>query len=408
MTSPELTEYLSDPASTAEAHPSTPPSAPGSLTPAAPTVPPIHAKGASPGRVALVAVALATGLICLLLVLVFVLFSVGPSAAAIGFALALIPLAIALAGVRWIDRWEPEPARVVIFALLWGAGVCALVASNANELLPRLLLPDASVEVLTTIRNVAVAPVTEEVLKGLGVLLLFWFARSHFDGPIDGIVYGGLIGAGFAFTENIIYFGPEVFGGGAPQTLGEVFFARGLLSPFLHVLFTAMTGLAVGLAARRGGAARLFGYTMAGLLAAIGLHTLWNASATFLGQGFPMFYVLVQLPIFVGAYFLVRYLGRQEEAVTRDRLADYAASGWFHPDEVDTLATSAGRREAIARARRDGTTALTRAYVRDATRLAFARQRIVTGRDQERARADEPGLLAAICATRAALTGSSL
>ena len=50
------------------------------------------------------------------------------------------------------------------------------------------------------------APIVEEVGKGLGLLLLFVTARRAFDGPVDGVVYGALIGAGFALTENIQYF----------------------------------------------------------------------------------------------------------------------------------------------------------------------------------------------------------
>jgi hypothetical protein len=42
-------------------------------------------------------------------------------------------------------------------------------------------------------------------------------------------------------------------------------------------------------------------------------------------------------------------------------------------------------------------------YIKDATRLAFARQRIITGRNTIGAQADESALLAEIVAARAAL-----
>ena len=49
------------------------------------------------------------------------------------------------------------------------------------------------------------APVTEEASKGLFLLLLLWWRRAELDGVLDGIVYAGMVGIGFAFTENILY-----------------------------------------------------------------------------------------------------------------------------------------------------------------------------------------------------------
>jgi RsiW-degrading membrane proteinase PrsW (M82 family) len=81
----------------------------------------------------------------------------------------------------------------------------------------------------------------------VGLLL---FRRREFDGIIDGIVYAGIVAAGFAFTENILYFG-RAFGEEAEMG-GSVLFTlilRGVLSPFAHPLFTSMTGIGAGLAA---------------------------------------------------------------------------------------------------------------------------------------------------------------
>ena len=51
------------------------------------------------------------------------------------------------------------------------------------------------------------AGVVEELAKGLGVLLVFFVLKKYVNGPLDGIVLGLLTGVGFAFTENILYFG---------------------------------------------------------------------------------------------------------------------------------------------------------------------------------------------------------
>ncbi|PVE19981.1 PrsW family intramembrane metalloprotease [Arthrobacter sp. Bz4] len=128
--------------------------------------------------------------------------------------LALIPLSICIAGLMWIDRWDPEPRGALWFAFLWGAGISVVAAlllgSYVTELLS-LALASTSSDVIGPVLQ---APLVEEIAKGLGVLVLVFSRRSHFDGPVDGIVYAGMVGAGFAFTENILYFGAAALDGG--------------------------------------------------------------------------------------------------------------------------------------------------------------------------------------------------
>jgi RsiW-degrading membrane proteinase PrsW (M82 family) len=116
------------------------------------------------------------------------------------------------------------------------------------------------------------APVVEEIAKGTGVLLIFLLRRRAVDGPVDGIVYAAVVAAGFAFTENVLYFVQY------REALSQVFVARAIYSPFAHVTFTACTGIALGLASRRSAAAWVVLFPV-GLVAAMALHALWNGSA---------------------------------------------------------------------------------------------------------------------------------
>ncbi len=102
---------------------------------------------------------------------------------------------------------------------------------------------------------------------------------------------------------------------------------------------------------------------------------------------------------------MVLYLRRQEAKLTHDRLSEYAAVGWFNPDEVPALATGKGRRQAIAWAARSGKGPQMKQYIKDATRLAFARQRIITNRNLIGADVNEPALLNAVVESRKALVG---
>ncbi|MFV0318768.1 MAG: PrsW family intramembrane metalloprotease [Microbacterium sp.] len=325
----------------------------------------------------------------------------GAGASLIGMVLALIPLVVVLAVVRVIDRWEPEPLRLLVLAFVWGA-VAAVALTLLVDTGLRVVLdpqPSGAQDVLS---GIVQAPIVEELAKGLGLLIILATGRRAFDGPVDGVVYGAMIGAGFAFTENIQYFAIAFIEGGLAQT-STTFFMRGILSPFAHVMFTAVTGFALGLAARRGarGAAALRPW-LAGLAGAIMLHALWNGSAL-LGDFFAL-YLTLQVPLFLGFIVGIIALRREEARLTRARLSDYAAAGWFTPQEVEMLATPVGRRTALAWAKtlRGDRTDIMRAFVRDATALAATRQRALTGRDP-RAVQDEHAYLERAAAARAAL-----
>ncbi|AWB96814.1 PrsW family intramembrane metalloprotease [Agromyces badenianii] len=339
-----------------------------------------------------------------LLVVAYLASGLGVPTLLIGSLLALVPLALVLLAVRWVDRWEPEPRWALWFAFLWGAAVSvaiALVVDLGLQLAMAFAEPGGTPD--EALQAVVQAPIVEELAKGIGVLLIFAFSRSHFDGPVDGLVYAATVAAGFAFTENVLYFGAALAEGGA-ETLGATFVVRGLFSPFAHVLFTACTGLAIGIGARRGGGAGVIGWFLLGLLGAVLLHALWNGSLAFADDAIGLYFT-VQVPIFIAAILLTVLLRRQEERVTRARLAEYGAAGWFSPAEVEMLATQAGRRQARAwaRAQTPPRTAIMRRLIADATHLAFTRQRLLSGRSGPQAAVDEHALLQAVVADRAEL-----
>ncbi|WP_217183605.1 PrsW family intramembrane metalloprotease [Streptomyces sp. AC495_CC817] len=347
------------------------------------------------GRIAVYVLFGLLGLLLLGLVGYFGLF-LGPGASIVGLVLALLPLSVVFFVVWMIDRWEPEPKTFVFFAIAWGA----IAAVGLT------LLADIALTVLFGQRGefagaVIQAPIVEEFFKGLGVLLVFLVARRTFDGPVDGVVYGALVGAGFAFTENIQYFAISLIEGGGEQ-LTVTFILRGVMSPFAHAMFTSLTGLAIGLAARRhASAGAAVGYGLVGMLGAMLLHGLWNGSSF---VNFFLLYFVLQVPLFVGFIFGIIALRREEARLTRARLGEYAAAGWFTPEEVTMLATPAGRKVGLAWAARlrGDRRPLMREFIKDATTLAAVRQRAVTGRDPL-APAEEHALLVRTRAARAAL-----
>ncbi|WOF22052.1 PrsW family intramembrane metalloprotease [Microbacterium betulae] len=331
--------------------------------------------------------------------------ALGAAASVVGLVLALVPFAVVVSAMLWVDRWEPEPRSLVVFALAWGA-IASVGFALLWDLGVTLALPQLAA--LESLGTVVQAPIVEELAKGVGVLLVLLMGRRAFDGPVDGVVYGALVGAGFAFTENIQYFAVSAIEGGA-ASLTWTFVLRGLMSPFAHAMFTAVTGFALGLAARRGAS---FGASLrtwlAGLIGAIVLHGLWNASATFTDLGgFLHLYVVLQVPLFAIFLLILMRLRREEERLTKQRLGEYAAAGWFTSPEVEMLATPSGRRAGMAWARslRGDRSALMKSFIRDATALAATRQRAISGRDPKAAD-DERVLLVRAAHTRQALLSS--
>src|SRR5690606_26985258 len=136
------------------------------------------------------------------------------------------PFAIVFFVVRWIDRWEPEPRTAIVFAFLWGAGVSVLIAllvgAGVDNLIYALGGPGFGYEFFGAAIQ---APIVEEGGKGLGLLIIFFAARKHFDGPVDGLVYAAWVAGGFAFTENILYFGNRLVEAGTLMDPGvfEIF-----------------------------------------------------------------------------------------------------------------------------------------------------------------------------------------
>jgi len=365
------------------------PPAPGPALPALPVT-------AKKGRTASVWLFGVLGFVLVVLIGYFV-WTLGAVASGVGLFLALIPLAIVFLGVYIIDRWEPEPKSLVAFAIAWGA-IAAVGITLLVDLAITMAIGLRAEELSTVIQ----APIIEEVAKGLGIFIIFLMARRTFDGPIDGIVYGALIGGGFAFTENIQYFAISMIEGGGEQ-LTATFVMRGLISPFAHAMFTALTGFALGLAARRhASAGAVLGAGGVGVIGAMLLHGFWNGSAIF--ADFFALYITLQVPLFIGFILAIVALRREEARVTRERLGEYAAAGWFTPEEVTMLATPAGRKVGMrwAASLRGDRRPLMKQFIKDATALAAVRQRALTGRDVLAA-TDERALLTRTRATRAAL-----
>lgn len=207
--------------------------------------------------------------------------------------------------VNFIDRFEREPWFLRLAAFLWGA----LIA-----IVPALILE------LGTGLDPGVA---EEAVKGLGLLLLFFFLHDEFDNVTDGIVYGALIGAGFALVENFQYFA-HFF-----TTLPTLIVGRVVLGWLGHATFTACFGAALGYARHTRVRWRQIGVPLLGYLLATGLHSFFDLNPLL---GFLVNFVVQLVLLFI----LIKALAH-EKAVIREFLAPEVSSGVVRVDEYALL-----------------------------------------------------------------------
>lgn len=308
--------------------------------------------------------------------------STGLSGLLVGIVLGTLPVPFYVALALWLDRFEKEPVWMLAGTFFWGATVAVFFSFIFNTINGMVFGSFFGASAGQILGGVVSAPIVEEGSKGLALFILYWWKKDEFDGVVDGVIYAAMVGLGFAMAENFLYYGRTFAEGGIEGSI-FVFVLRGLISPFAHPLFTSMTGIGLGLARQSNSSFVRFVAPVAGLLAAMVLHALWNFSGVPLGLvGFLGTYLLVMVPALIGVLVMV-FLGlRREGLVIRHYLAPELQSGLITRQEYDALGSVGGRIGSSFRALSSGGFERWRAYSRfseTATELAFHRDRVQRG-----------------------------
>lgn len=262
---------------------------------------------------------------------------------------ALVPMAIVVIVMVWLDRWAPKPWWLLVVAFLWGAGIASICALGLNSFSSKALqsvdfgpTPFQSFGIVATI----VAPLVEESLKALGVIIIMLARRRAVNSPLDGVVIGGILAAGFAFTENVLYFARFY------EELPLVFFMRAMLGPFGHTVYTSIFGLALGMALTRIPSVKTrVILTVSGLASAVCLHAAWNGLATYSATLFVVSYVFFWGPMFITWLVINLVVSVRQRNAIENGLQAYIAAGWIDEREAQMLCSLSGRRRARRSAR---------------------------------------------------------
>lgn len=228
-----------------------------------------------------------------------------------GMAAFIIPFL--WCAVWWyVDFKEREPIRILITLFFWGM-LSALMAIGLNTV-AGLVFGVIGLGFLSTFMA---APLIEETYKGSGLALLS--EHHEYDSLEDGIVFGFVVGMGFAFIENWIYFLNYPMGSDIGAWLW-LFFLRSVVFSAMHGFYTAITGAVISFFIirkfRAPGLAILLGIPIAAFF-----HAMHNSSSvlSLFGAGGLLVYCCFLIPFFdyggivvLVALFIVALLRKRE------------------------------------------------------------------------------------------------
>jgi protease PrsW len=259
----------------------------------------------------------------------------------LSIAAAVLPALLYVILIYSVDRYEKEPGWLLAATFLWGAvpSIAIAIAVSLIGRVPFYLF--AGPQTGDTLQAVLVAPPVEEIVKGMALAGIIIFMRHEIDSLLDGIIYGAMVGMGFAMVENIFYF-VHVYGEGGLEAWRANVLLRTIVFGLNHALFSSMTGL--GLAAGRFALSRWlrYAYPLVGLSVAIVLHALHNLGSTLQGP----FFWLLPIGDWGGVLLIAAIIWWavwQEKMWIKHYLADEVERGTFNQWQYETASSKRAR-----------------------------------------------------------------
>jgi RsiW-degrading membrane proteinase PrsW (M82 family) len=244
--------------------------------------------------------------------------------------------------IRWVDRFEPEPWWLIMAAFVWGALFATLgggISSSIAQGITTALL-EASPKEMDVVGATVFAPVFEETFKGIGVALIALISAlglRELDGPLDGAIYGGVVGLGFTLTEDILYVANQF----ATSGLGGfvvLLFLRTVLLGLSHCTFTACTGLGFGIASEAKSWFVRIAAPVIGFGCAMAMHAMHNFLPTVFGDGGLVLMLLISWVIDILFFVLLALLVvRDRSIVVRELFGE--VGHLLHPRELQLVSS---------------------------------------------------------------------
>lgn len=236
-----------------------------------------------------------------------------------------VPMFLYAAFIYWLDRYEKEPKALLGAAFMWGVIIAAGGAFIINTVFGIGIYVVTGSEALTNLGTASVvAPVVEEILKGMAVAIVFLMFRKEFDSILDGIIYGGIAGLGFAAAENTLYIYRNGYLEGGWEGLFALVIVRVILVGWMHAFFTAFTGIGFAIARLNKNIFIKIIAPIAGLAVAIFTHAFHNTIGNFFyglsGLGVTIFFDVIGYALMFG--FIIWMIVHERNIVKRQLIEE--------------------------------------------------------------------------------------
>lgn len=323
----------------------------------------------------------------------------------LSFLAGLVPMAFYAWLLYYLDRYEKEPLRLLLGVFSWGAVIAAGSAYFINSIssLGIFLLTRSELATQLTVTTL-IAPVVEETLKGIAVLVVFFAFRSEFDSPLDGIIYAGTTALGFAATENIWYIHQFGFLLNGYQGIADLALIRSLLVGWQHPLYTAFIGLGLGLSRGTRKPILQWIYPLLGWLAAIAIHLSHNLLVNLTRQqGYFGLTAIWDWSGYLGLMVLILVLIKREKSWMGEFLSSEVISGLISSDQYQTACSASRQSLAILKSVFQGNYSLQRRFYQGCGNLMHKKRQLVKHGDHQGESLEIQRLRAEIGALAAAL-----
>ncbi len=254
---------------------------------------------------------------------------------------AIIPTMLYVGVIYWVDRYEKEPFWLLTAAFLWGAIPAIILSFLLNTLLSAPLLFVLGDELGQAAAPSLIGPPVEETIKSMALVAIFVFWRSEIDSPLDGIIYGAMVGMGFAMVENVYYF-VQTFNSGGMEAWGMNIVLRAVVFGLNHALFSSFAGLGIAISRLATEQWVKVVPPILGWMTAVFLHFLHNFSVT-LGSGFIFLALLFDWGGVLLIFAIIIWAVLQERRWLRQYLAEEVALGNLTTNQF-TLVSSGRKR----------------------------------------------------------------
>ena len=251
---------------------------------------------------------------------------------------SIVPAFIFLIFIWWLDRYDREPWYLVLGAFAWGALGAIVIAIMASLTLAAPFKSLLDAKMVFGITVVVIAPIVEEIAKA--VILIPLALHRKFDGFIDGMVYGSMVGLGFAVTENFFYYLGVFLNKGAFHWAITVVI-RTFCSTFIHALSTGVAGAAIGYCKFTKQRFKRYYIPLLGLFIAMFIHSFYNGAITYAQfKGVPGVFlidiVVLVLELFL-AFVVMQVALYRESVVLEEELSEECERGLLKQDDVDVV-----------------------------------------------------------------------